>query len=515
MKLTRWILFFILLLLPIAGRALWYYSGTYQRSEPVATPDYAKLAVVEPAFSTPMPTPFAPIGGDAPVVVLDMAHGNALLLSEVDPLVDALRSAGAKVVVDDGYGLYLPEQLKKADAYVVLMPTSGFDATTIQEVQRFVERGGRLLVAVDPTRAYGYYSTYSSSEAANLLLAPFGLAFSEDYAYNMLKNESNFRNLILEDFTERPLTAGLKQVVFYSAQSIAKAPQALIRGDANTLSSLDDKGGNLVLAAASADSRVVALGDATFMTSPYLQVADNQVLLSNLVTFLTGGGSERVHDLKDYPYLFDHNLVVIVDDDFELDQKTVSLFSDLQKMMSGENLDVRFGESAVPGQDAIYLSKMPPEDERLSAFVSMLGITFTEDTGEEETSGLEELPVEATPTPTFDFGGEDTSTETVYQVGVPGIGKFSNHEFGIILYQAGAVQNQMLILGGTWDQVLELADRLVGDEGLSGCMVMEQIAICPVTNDSETTDDYGGGYDYNYNYDYNYFDVTPTPTPVG
>jgi hypothetical protein len=507
MKLTRWIIALVLLLLPIAGRALWYYSGTYQRSEAVATPDYQALTVPQPAISTPIPTPFAPIGGDAPLVVFDMAHGNALLISEMDPLINALRASGANVVVDDGTGLYLPDQLKTADAYIVLLPTMTFDSYTIREIQRFVERGGRMVVAVDPTRSYGYYSTYSSSEIANLLLAPYGLAFNEDYAYNMIKNEANFRNLILEDFAESPLTVGLKKVVFYSAQSLAKSPWGLIRGDANTLSSLDDQGGALPLAAASMDGNVLALGDMTFMTIPYLQVADNQVLLSNLVSFLAGSGAERVHDLQDYPYLFDHDIIIIAGENFELDQDNFSLFSDLQALMSKDNHSVRFGEMAVPGQDAIYLSSLPPQNPEITALLAALGITYAEDSAGGEEVTVDPYLLEATPTPVEDYGWMESTPQVNYQVSVPGVGKLSSAEFGILIYQPGAIQNQLYILGTTEDTIIQLARRLIGD-GLYGCVVLQNIAVCPVdssvsTDGLDTVDDYI--YDYNY-------DLPPTPS---
>lgn len=522
MKLTRWIIAIILILLPIVGRMLWYYQGSYQRETPVGTPDYKGLSITEPQLSTPMPPTLPPIGGDAPLVIVDMAHGNSFTLSEMDPLINALRAAGAEVVIDDGYAIYLTDTLKKADAYLVLLPTSPFDSFTIREVQRFVERGGRLLVAVDPTRLYGYYSSSSSTEIANLLLAPYNLAFNADYAYNLVKNESNFRHLILDDFTPTQLTDGLKEVVFYSAQSISQSPTPLIRGDKNTLSSLDDKGGALALAAASQDGSVVAIGDVTFMTVPYIQVADNQLLMRNLVTFLLSNNSQRTHDLEDYPYLFYHDIVIIAGEKFELDQNKFTLFSDLQAKLRGEGLEVRFGDQAVPGQDAIYFSTMPPTDPTISALVANLGITFAEDTGEDNLASNDPFPVPTTtpeiePTPDYTYTWEESTPEPTYKITVPGVGKLSSAEFGILIYLPGAIQNRLFILGTNEDAILELAQRLIGD-GLYGCAIMQNFAVCPITPSTDAGGLDDPGYDY-YDYDFNGFPtepaMTPEPTPAG
>ena len=60
-------------------------------------------------------------------------------------------------------------------------------------MQDFVRRGGRLLILTDPTRSavsydyYGYGSATVMADviAANSLLAPYDIAFVDDYLYNM------------------------------------------------------------------------------------------------------------------------------------------------------------------------------------------------------------------------------------------------------------------------------------------------------------------------------------------
>ena len=85
-----------------------------------------------------------------------------------------------------------------------------------------VDRGGRLLILTDPTRSavtydyYGYGSATVMADviAANSLLAPYDIAFVDDYLYNMSAYEGNYRNVFFTDFSANPLT---KETLGFSA----------------------------------------------------------------------------------------------------------------------------------------------------------------------------------------------------------------------------------------------------------------------------------------------------------
>ncbi len=109
-----------------------------------------------------------------------------------------------------------------------------------------------------------------------------------------------------------PIT-GLKKIVFFSAHSLQTNQSILFQGDENTLSSTTDEGGNLVLGAASKNGRVLALGDVSFMTAPYNQVANNATLVSNIATFL--GGEKGANHWQTFPMVFYIQVVVWQNDE--------------------------------------------------------------------------------------------------------------------------------------------------------------------------------------------------------
>jgi hypothetical protein len=331
-KILRLFIALSLIAIPILGRYLWFNQGSYTRAAPVAVPDYASIKAPAPVLSTPAVVSQV-VRDVAPLVVIDYYHANAFSLDEIEPFTSVLTKLGARVEINDG-GYILSDELKAASALIIISPVYAFNLYEINDIRRFVERGGKLLVISDPTRNLGYdynYNYIHTTAYANALLAPYGMAFADDYVYNVLKNEGNFRNVILTGFGEHPVNAGLKQVVFYSAQSLALAPQKVIMGDANVFSSLTDQGGSLAVMAAGADGRVIALGDMTFMTLPYIQVMDNQKLVENLAAYLVEG--TRQHDLADAPYLFSRPVGVLVSSGVENDATLVSIFNELQTFL--------------------------------------------------------------------------------------------------------------------------------------------------------------------------------------
>ncbi len=264
MKTPRILIAFFFLLAPLLARTLWFYQGFFIRNKPVTTPEYLSLQMTEPARSTPLAIENK--SKSNATVLLDVAHGNMYSLSEIEPFTQMVYKLGGTLKAytsDDD----LPETLKSADAYVVIAPTLGFSKFEIQSVMDFVARGGRLLVITDPTRdysMYGYvYGNYASMlesvNLANQLLVPFGISFSEDYLYNQVNHEGNFRNIILEDILKDPLTVGVTRLVFYGTHSVKTEGQALLTADEDTLSSLNDLGGGLAVAATTVNGNVMAL----------------------------------------------------------------------------------------------------------------------------------------------------------------------------------------------------------------------------------------------------------------
>lgn len=499
---------FLLILLPIIGRYVSFYQGSYQRVAAVEVPDYAALQAPQPVRSTPalLPNQMQEV---TPVVVIDLNHANNVTLAEIEPLINDLVTLGARVEVNTG-SRYLADVLKYASAYVAIVPTQLFYEEDVNELRRFVERGGKLLVISDPTRKDSYsYTGYTSTEVGNQLLAPYGIAFADDYVYNVVKNEGNFRNVILEGFLHHAVTAGLTEVVFYSAQSFARAPFALVRGDTNTLSSLTDEGGNLPLIAMSADERVLALGDMTFMTTPYIQVLDNQRLVANLAAFLAG--SARLRQLTDMPYLFTRPVALRFAEDFAEEETRLSMFSNLQATLRLLDLPLSRSDGQDLGRDVILLARVPP-DEEILPYLEAVGIEFS-------ASNEAEYDYTITPTPT-PFDTWDWEEPAGDRITLPGIGALPVEGVGLVVYASTAERNILLVLAKSSAGALELLNQVMSGS-LYGCLIAPAFALCPVyaMDDGDDWDDWGGWdgggfYDTPTPYPGD-FDLTPTPTAVG
>lgn len=490
MKRTRLILALVLLLTPVLARGLWFYRGIYTRPEPVKTPDYA-------SFTVPLPQTAAaePAGTAAPdsgvQVLFDYAHGNYFYLTEVESLTRGLEKLGARIRVVDAY-TSLTESLKEADALVVLAPTATYTPAEIQAVQRFVAGGGRLLVITDPTRNFGPSTStattpvaLSSVEIANLLLNPFEITFEDDYLYNLVENEGNFRNVIFRSPADGPLGTGVSQVVLYSAHSLRAAQGALLQADASTLSSLTDRAEAQPAAVTAAAGRVLALGDFTFLTPPYSQVADNPRFIENLNAFLASGLRPRT--LADLPYLFSKPVTLVYPGSTAWQNEQLSMASTLKNMMdvlpNHPQILLNTGET-ITG-DRIVLGTLPPREELL-AYLKPFGLKF-----EQGTSAFTFPTAEATPQPDLPLPEIAPAGGVVT---IEGLGKFGLPGLGLVLFETGEAGSTLILLADTDANLISLISQL-SSGGLAGCVQQGNMAACQLASGGGVgSSSPGGGY---------------------
>ncbi|HPH95134.1 MAG TPA: Gldg family protein [Anaerolineaceae bacterium] len=532
-----------LLILPIVIRYTSYYQGSYQPAKTIATPDYAGLKLPEPPISTPAAVTVT--AQSDKTIILDQYHGNLFSIDELALLLQPLEERGVTIERYDMYTMTsLEEKLKYADAYVVIAPTTDFSVYEVQAVKEFVDRGGRLLVLTDPTRSYSYnyYDPYSGSmpyaglASANTLLEPYKLAFNNDYLYNVKNNEGNFRNIIFTSFGESPVTKGLSKVVLYSANSLRRVESPLIKGDADTLSSNTDTGGDLAAAGMGADGKVVAIGDMTFLSTPYITVADNQVLVGNLVDFLLGG--ERVPGLADFPYIFTQPVdVVTTTVEIKINSEMLGAFASLQASLEGRGLSMAYATESVKGHDLIVLGTYSATDT-IQPYLDAFGITIptsteTEDGGFDFNDPFSALPTpepELTPTPTplpagdagteifptptpyvdwgynssnsgydtwgYDYGYNSDYGDTgakVITLTIAGFGDVEAPGVGLLLLKISPERTTLVLLAEDAASLTSLLSRLQSGD-LSGCMRLEKMAICSLGYYSSSYDSYGTSY---------------------
>jgi hypothetical protein len=461
MKRLRIPLVAVLIVIPILVRAVWFYQGFFWRGGKIPTPEYNSFTIPQPPIS-PVAVSNEPVASPSgAIILLDQDHRNLFSTSEVESLTDLIQASGGRVedVTGGGYSDFsLADQLKYANAYISICPIIGFSMAEKQLLQDFVERGGRLLILTDPTRSTAKYSYSISTSidivsdviAANTLLSSFDITFMDDYLYNMTDYEGNFRNVYFRDFGDNPLTDGLSTVVLYAAHSVqTKTGTLLLQTSGETKSSLTDAASGFSAAAMDASGRVLAVGDMSFLQVPYNQVADNAVWIRHLADFLLG--AERIHDLKDFPFLFQRPVVIMPMSDITLDSTLLGSINSLQQALEGVGIQSSVAQEAADGKDLIILGTY--SSPKITKYVDPLGIT---------------LP------------STSIYSEGLPEIDIPGLGKIPSYGIGLILLSRTESRTTLIILAEDYTSTSELMG-VISPSGLSNCLLQGNVAVCAVS----------------------------------
>lgn len=457
-----------LLLIPIVGRTVWYYRGSYKPPDEIPLPPYSEITIPElpgQDGKTLSPEQGAQDSTSSSVVLIDLAHSNRFDVSELETLTRMLSSRGAAIQLLDSNAnfdqLGLEGRLKFVSAYVVVSPFEPFSASEIEAVRRFVDRDGRLLVILDPTRSSSDsdlfdlddFSAGADITVANQLLEPLDLAFSDDYLYDLVDNEGNFRNVFFETFNESPLTDGLNKVTLYAARSVyTEAGTPLMLGGDTVFSSITDSGGGLSAAAASPNMSALALGDLTFFQPPYDNVTDNRQLIENLADFLIAG--EREPALEDLPFVFNGPVALIQSENFALQAETLSALLELKNMLNAA------GYPLILAEGSNLTADQPPLDmDRL-----VLGLFDPDPDLEEHLSALElTLP----------------SDDPDGLLHVPGFGALNPAGIGVIGVVREDGQTTLALLAEDEEMLISLLERMSLDL-LEDCLLNGAYGLCNV-----------------------------------
>ena len=268
---------------------------------PPATSNTSGFGVARNVHQPTRPAPAAGAPAEAGgMLLVDAAHRNAFWQPEIENFLALVSNRGYEVqflgnfrdIEERPRVALLEERLRGAGSFLVILPRTPYTQAETDVVERFVAKGGRLLLMSDPTRPH----------VINTLAERFGLSFQPDYLYNMVENDRNFRHIYVRDFQPEELTAGLNTVALYTAGTIRTVGAPLAYTDDNTLSSLAGSGSGLSPLAWGSSRNVLALADITFIIPPHDAFADNSRLLSNLSDYLTAG--VREYELTDFPRFY-------------------------------------------------------------------------------------------------------------------------------------------------------------------------------------------------------------------
>lgn len=473
------------LLLPALLRGLWFYRGVPSERGEISIPDYASFSRPEAAVNTPDMEDVDQLGG---TVLLDGAHYNQFALNEIDSLTAAIRARGGNLkTITDPFAL--ENELKSASAYITISPNLAFLETEVLALKNFAERGGKILVFTDATRIYLSYDYISGNpiaigdvNAANSLLKSWDITVNNDYLYNTVRNEGNFRNVLFDEFGKSELTFGLDKVALYGTHSVESASGVILLENAETsLSSIDDahdpNAGGAVL---SEDESMAVFGDFTFLTPPYSTYTDNATLIQNLADFILTG--KQTASLDVFPYLFTQNTIkVYVSSELEKTPSLIAALGSLQTNLRTLNYKIEIVDDMPTSGDAVLIGLFDAEEE-FDTYLKRADVEID--------------------------GG------TLSTVALGDVNRSGN---GLLLFDATQRGNTLTMLADSEEDLITLLGAM-GYNGLSSCLTSPQMAVCSVGY---------GDSSYDYEDTSETFEETPegttestepveaTPTPSG
>lgn len=249
------------------AQLLFFYNGIYF-PPPLREPDFLSINV---NLSSPEEISDSFTGGSG-TVLIDLSHGNNFNADDLNLLLSRIIIRGYSIeYFKDGSNLRT--NLTKSTSFVVISPASPFSVADAKLVKEFVDGGGRLLMLSEPETENGI----------NSLAEEFGILFWNDYLYNLKENEGNFRYIYLKQFADNNITKGLHKIVFYTSSSVFG--NGIIITDNDTYSSSRGEKGRYSVAVLNVDSKVLGIGDVTFLSESY-NVLDNNKLICNMADFL-------------------------------------------------------------------------------------------------------------------------------------------------------------------------------------------------------------------------------------
>jgi hypothetical protein len=328
-KFSLFVLFPLLVALAFfVGAFFFFYRGVYT---PPPAVDIPFESISRTTFAGG-PDDFAGATGmpaEEGLVLVDAAHRNAFSPAEIVTLLSGAADQGYDVefvgsfttIGEEDRLPMMESALSKADSFIVILPRESYTDQEVGLVERFIDKGGKLLLIADPTREHDI----------NSLAEPFGLEFQADYLFNQREYELNFQHIFVRGFQPDELTRDLEEVVFYTSGSIKSSGTGLAFTDENTRSSFSaGEEGPFHPLARGNHRNVLALYDLTFVIPPHNSIADNDRLVSNIADYLTD--SERSFELADFPSFFNGDVDILLGQPslFKIGSDFKTLLSDAQ-----------------------------------------------------------------------------------------------------------------------------------------------------------------------------------------
>jgi len=487
----RQILLVVLLIaLPVALQSLWFYRGRYT-SPSVSGIDEVQIALATPEYRF---VPGEPKESTARVVI-DLSHANNLEVDDLSPLRDRLAALGATAVTFQEPSDALAAELRRASAWITIAPTTAYSPEQRDAIAAFVADGGRLLIAADPTRSvppieedsfdpFGLFSRISAVPAVNSLASAFGIVYFDDYLYNLVENEGNYRNVKFNEFGNHALTEDLKTVTLFATHSLRGNGRALVVGDADTRSPLRSGASDLAAVVLSADEHVLALGDLSLFSEPYHTISDNDRFLSNIAYWL----AEDVRDwsIAEFPYLYKGPVDLVQAAGGNLDPRLIARSAVERVAFQKAGLPLSLRPEAAPDRDTLFVGTFD-NLEAVQEFLVTAGVTVTlpaEDETEPASSTPEAIDT-GSPTPTPVAEEEEAASQAGPPATRPVSGTITVESIGVVpaagttLYVSDHSGGRAVVitLAEDADSAIKALDRLESND-FDNCVHGGAVTVC-------------------------------------
>ncbi len=214
-------------------------------------------------------------------VIVDLSHDNVISPWILDALAEKLVGEGLYMGYGDDWQ-EIEDVLNKTKALVIASPQEFYSYEEYTAINEWVNDSGVLIFLGDASATFLDPSVLQAP--LNSLSDHWGLHYSNGYLYDVEENYGFYRNLILTDIRDSLLSEGVDELVFYTTGAIVSRGNGVVKTSFNAFNSVSERNDMYSVVAANTNNcTVIAFGDTTWLMKPYINAADNMVLLENLV----------------------------------------------------------------------------------------------------------------------------------------------------------------------------------------------------------------------------------------
>ena len=215
-------------------------------------------------------------------IVIDLSHRNVFLTPIMMEFIGKLVEKGGKILFLKSNNF--EEALKaKPSALIIFTPFESYRGEEIKAIKQYIKNGGKLVIAHDPAIDFPIY--------VNELAQEFGFVFGTGYLYSSESKYGIYRNVIVETFENSSLTKDIDTLIIFTGTSIYTNATKIALTSSDTKMAITDRASEHTIIAL--NGTVLALSDITFMLDPFIQLADNEKFVDNLVDWLLRDLEER------------------------------------------------------------------------------------------------------------------------------------------------------------------------------------------------------------------------------